>query len=154
MGWETRVICLYCNCNCNWHAHSSFNNNIVNNLLFNYCNLNLITARNKITFGIADSGCSDHYAASNAKVCNITPTTNIITAALPNGNTIILSHKAELKLSNIPAQVQSYHIFPTMRDKVLISLGKLCNNSIEAYLNKKRNNYHWKRKQTRGNERQ
>ena len=82
---------------------SSFTNNIVNNLPLNYYNLNLITVSNPITLGIADSGCSDYYTTSNRDVCNIIPTTNAVTAALPNRNTIKSNHKAELKLSNIPA---------------------------------------------------
>ena len=104
MGGETRATQSYRNYNHNCNACSSFNNNIVNNLLLNYCNLKPITASNKITFSIADSGYSDHYAASNADVSNITPTTNPVIAALPNGNTITSSHKAELNLSNISAQ--------------------------------------------------
>ena len=60
---------------------------------------------NQITLDIADSGCSDYYAASNADIRNIIPTTNTVIGALPNGNTIKSSHKAKLKLRNIPAQV-------------------------------------------------
>ena len=92
---------------------------------------------NQIILDIANLGCSSYYAASNADMCNIISTTNTVTAALPNGNTIKSSYKAELKLSNISAQAQSYYIFPSMKDKVLISLEKLCDNSIEAYLTKK-----------------
>ena len=37
----------------------------------------------------------------------------------------------------MPSQARSCHVFPSMKDKVLISLGKLCDNGMEAHLTKK-----------------
>ena len=105
-------------------------------MLNNYCNKTLTPNRTPITIGIADSGCSDHYAATNADVKNIRPAQKKIKVMLPNGENIESSHTAQLNISNIPAPAQVCHLFPAMKDKMLISLGKLCDNDMEIKLTK------------------
>ena len=68
--------------------YSSGNNNILNKLLSKYCEHDPFKKDNIITVGIADSGCSDYYAASNADVANISTITNFVTASLPNSDTM------------------------------------------------------------------
>ena len=105
-------------------------------MLNNYCNKTLTPNCTPITIGIADSGCSDHYAATNADVKNIRPAQKKIKVMLPNGENIESSHTAQLNISNIPAPAQVCHLFPAMKDKILISLGKLCDNDMEIKLTK------------------
>ena len=93
---------------------------------------------NIITIGIVDSGQSDYYAASKSEVANISTSTNVKTEFLPNGDTTQSSHKAQLKLNKLTLQTRSCQMFPTMKDKVLISLGKLCDNGMEAHRTKEK----------------
>ena len=48
------------------------------------------------------------------------------------------SHKAELKINKLPLQARSCHMFLAMEDKVLMLLGKLCDNGMEAHLTKEK----------------
>lgn len=88
------------------------------------------------TAGIADSGCTDHYATTNAPVANITEAANSISVALPNRETIDLSHAAELTIDNLPPLAKVCHLFPDMKEKALISLGKLRDHRMEVKLRK------------------
>ena len=43
---------------------------------------------------------------------------------------------AEFKLNKLPIKARQCHLFPAMKDKVLISLGKLCDHNMEVHLTK------------------
>ena len=67
---------------------------------------------------------------------NIRASNNIIEAALPNGDLIASTHTADLNLNKLPIKARQCHLFTAMKDKVLISLGKLCDHNMEVHLTK------------------
>ena len=120
----------------NWCDGSSEDNNIVKNLLFNYCANNIKCDNDLVRVAIADSGCSDHYASINTDVSNIRPSNNKITASLPNGDLISSTHAADLNLTKLPVAARKCHLFPAMKNKALLSLGKLYDHNMEVHLTK------------------
>jgi hypothetical protein len=55
-----------------------------------------------------------------------TKTTDPIVVTLPNGNKMYSHHKTTLQLPHVEAKAVEAHIFPTMTEHSLISVGQLC----------------------------
>ena len=100
-------------------------NNIKNVSIKNICSS---------THAIADSGCTNHY------FCTSSPYTNKVTSPVgisviqPDGSTMQSSHTALIDAPHLPLAVRQAHIFPSMRNKALLSLGQFCDNGYDVAL--------------------
>ena len=100
-------------------------NNIKNVSIKNICSS---------THAIADSGCTNHY------FCTSSPYTNKVTSPVgisviqPDGSIMQSSHTALIDAPHLPLAVRQAHIFPSMRNKVLLSLGQFCDNGYDVAL--------------------
>jgi hypothetical protein len=82
---------------------------------------------------IADSGCTSHFMCDTHHCENVNPAgENAITVTLPNGQRITSTHTAILKWSHLPHQARQCHIFPQLQDKMLLSIGQLCDSGMTA----------------------
>ena len=117
---------------------SGINNNYVKeNLLTSHCANSVMMHSIKVEKDTADSGCSDHYASMNADVKNTQPAgNNAVSVTLPDGNIIKSIHSAIINNKNLPRQARKCHLFSGMKNKVLISLGELCDCGMKISLNK------------------
>ena len=84
--------------------------------------------------GIADSGCTGHYACLNTKYTNVQPAgSKSIKVTLPNNTTISSTHIGMLPHDNLPEKARIVHLFPDLK-KCLISLGQLCDAGMTITL--------------------
>jgi hypothetical protein len=67
---------------------------------------------------------------------NITPTTKGLTVRLPNGQTIQSTHTALLDIPALPKAARLCHIFPDLKNKVLLSIGQFCDSGFTATFTK------------------
>ena len=64
------------------------------------------------------------------------PCTNGIQVKQPDGAIMTSSHTALLDFPSLPMAVRKAHIFPSMRNKALLSLGQFCDNEYDVTLTK------------------
>ncbi len=79
-----------------------------------------------------DMGCTSHFLATTAPHKNKQSTNNGISVRLPNQETMITSHMAELDLPDLPQAAQTAHIFPDLGATLLILVGQLCDADCTA----------------------
>jgi hypothetical protein len=60
-----------------------------------------------------------------------------ITVRLPDGSTIHSTHVANLNLPHLPPEATETHIFPSLGDTHLLSIGKLCDADCTCIFSKK-----------------
>jgi len=75
---------------------------------------------------IVDTGCTGHFLAVSAPYKNKKKTMNGISVLLPNKDTMIATHTAELDLPNLPVEARTAH------NTSLLSVGQLCDAQCTA----------------------
>ena len=89
--------------------------------------------KNDIRTAITDSGCTSHYMCEAYHCDNIAPTgQNALTVTVPNGQSIKSSHTATLKWDHLPIKARKCHIFPHLKNKILLSIGQFCDAGMTA----------------------
>ena len=83
---------------------------------------------------IADSGCTNHYICTSSPCTNISACKNGIQVKQPDGAIMTSSHTALLDFPTLPIAVRRAHIFPSMQNKALLSLGQFCDNGYDVAL--------------------
>jgi hypothetical protein len=63
---------------------------------------------------------------------NITPVANGITVTLPDNTKIQASHTGLLDLPHLPLAARVCHIFPKLKNKVLLAIGQFCDSGYQA----------------------
>lgn len=85
---------------------------------------------------IADTGCTSHFAFTGDNCIDVTPVQHGIIVGLPNNQRMQATHIEYLNLPSIPKSTRKYHIFPQMKNKVLLSIGQFCDTGYEARFTK------------------
>lgn len=85
---------------------------------------------------IIDSGATGHYINTQQPCSDCQQSINPIQVQLPHGKSIVSTHTANLNLPGVPAAANKAHIFPSLGQHSLISLGVLCDNEYEATFDK------------------
>ena len=57
---------------------------------------------------------------------------NAITVTIPNGEQIRSTHTATLKWPHLPPSARTCHIFPTLKNKILLSIGQFCDAGLNS----------------------
>jgi hypothetical protein len=78
-----------------------------------------------------DSGYTVHFLFVNAPCLNKVKSRTPLTVRLPNGATMESSHTADLDIPELNAAASEAHVFPSMTNHYLISVGHLCD---EGYI--------------------
>ena len=87
--------------------------------------------------GICDSGSSRYYTCINAHCTNIQPAgSKTVTITFSNNKTTKSTHIGLLPYQNLPLKARLAHIFPELKNKILISLEQLCDSNMKIMLNK------------------
>jgi hypothetical protein len=74
---------------------------------------------------IADTGCTGHFLTQDPHETT-TKSNEPTIVTLPNGNKMHSHHKTHIQLPHINFAATEAHIFPTMTEHSLISIGQLC----------------------------
>ena len=91
----------------------------------------------KFSLAIADSGCTSHIFCHTSNCENIQPAgANAITATIPNGKQIRSTHTTTLKWPHIPPSTRTCHIFPALKNKILLSIRKFCDSGLNSAFTK------------------
>ena len=86
---------------------------------------------------IADSGFTSHFLCDASNFENVQPASaNAITSTIPNGEQIRSTHTATLKWPHLPPSAQTCHIFPALKNKILLSIGKFCDTGLNSAFTK------------------
>jgi hypothetical protein len=81
---------------------------------------------------IAGSGTTGHYILNNSPCYDKTIATMPIKVQLPNGSTITSTHTCKINLPGLPDAAKIAHIFPSLIDHALLSIGQFCDRGCEA----------------------
>jgi hypothetical protein len=76
---------------------------------------------------IVDSGCTGNFLLINAPFRNKTKYDNPLILILPNGDTMDSTHTASLDIQELSEVASISHVFPSMANLSLLSVGQLCN---------------------------
>ena len=87
------------------------------------------------THAIVDTGATAHYINAQAPCTNKRTLQNPTIVGLPNGNHLLGTEEADLKL-NLPEQARKATIFQKMTKMSLLSVGALCDANMTAIFNK------------------
>ena len=91
----------------------------------------------KRKLNVADTGCTGHfYSTDDPNVTNKQPTNAPLQVHLANDDTIVSTHTATLPFPKLPAKATEAHLFPSLTDTNLISIGKLCDADCTAVFTK------------------
>ena len=84
-----------------------------------------------------DSSCNDHYDSINVDVEDARSSDeNAVTTALLNVASMNSTHVEKWKYHKFLAKARVCHLFPDMKTKGLMCLGKLCNCGMKIILTK------------------
>ena len=83
-------------------------------------------------WAILDSGATRHFLVTDASATGISVATNPITATIPDGSKLILTHKREPDLPLLPKAARSGHVIPGMSSHSLVSVITLCNTGCRV----------------------
>ena len=115
-----------------WHSGSVCENNKYENLI-NHTHCNTL----KQLLAIANSGCTSHFLCDASNFENIQPAgANAITATIPNGEKIWSTHTTTLKWPHIPPSERTCHIFPALKNNILLSIGQFCDAGLNSAFTK------------------
>ena len=81
---------------------------------------------------IADTGTTGHFLSTNAPITNKRPALCPLAVTLPNHEVMHSTHEAELSLPGLPPEACSAHLFPSLGDLSLVSIGQLCDAGCVA----------------------
>jgi hypothetical protein len=79
-----------------------------------------------------DSGCTSNFLSAAAPCSDKQAAHVLLNVNMPNGTTIQSSHTCNLLLTDLPPQARQAHTLPGLVQKLLISVGKLCNNGCSV----------------------
>jgi hypothetical protein len=86
--------------------------------------------------GIPNTGCSKHFIGHQTPCVNKKPVTSDYIIGLPNGATMAAIHTALLPddgiLPPLSALARRAHVFPTMTNNPLLSIGQFCDDGYDA----------------------
>jgi hypothetical protein len=77
---------------------------------------------------IADTGATGHFLTSDAPYYDQKAAQPGISVLLPDGSQLQSTHKAQIRLAQLPAQACEAHIFPKLASGSLILIEKLCDH--------------------------
>jgi hypothetical protein len=80
---------------------------------------------------IVDSGCTGHFLLVNVPCLTKVKSQTPLTVRLPNGATMESFHTADLYIPELNAAASKAHVFSSMANHSLLSVGQLCN---EGYI--------------------
>ena len=105
-----------------WHSGSVCVNNKYKKLInHTHCN------NFKNSLAIADSGCTSHFLCDASNCEDIQPAgANEITATTPIVKKIRSTHTTTLKWPNLFPSARTCHIFPVLKNKILLSIRQFC----------------------------
>jgi hypothetical protein len=83
---------------------------------------------------IIDTGCTGHYLSTQAPVTNKRPNPNPLDVTLANQDHMYSTHTCELPIASLPKKAKQAHIFPSLGDTSLISMGTLLDAGCTAQL--------------------
>ena len=89
---------------------------------------NCSSSKMRTTYGLLDSGTTNHFLALESVCTNKHKTTKAINITIPNGSQISSTHECKINWPNITCSSRNAHIVPALHDKDLISVVKLCNH--------------------------
>jgi hypothetical protein len=95
------------------------------------CCLQINNNRNT-NLGAVDIGTTGHFLLIKTKCNNIQPTTTPLKVQMPNGESILSTHTADLPIPALPSAATKAHLFPHLAANALLSIGVLCDNGCEA----------------------
>ena len=81
---------------------------------------------------IADTGTTGHFLSTTAPTANKRPALCPLAVTLPNHEVMHSTHEAELHLPGLPPAACSAHLFPSLGDLSLVSIGQLCDAGCVA----------------------
>ena len=84
------------------------------------------------TSAIADTGTTGHFLSTTAPITNKRPALCPLAVTLPNHEVMHSTHEAELSLPGLPPEACSAHLFPSLGDLSLVSIGQLCDAGCVA----------------------
>jgi hypothetical protein len=73
------------------------------------------------------SGCTGHLLLINSPCRNNAKSVNPLRVRLPNGDTMDSTHTASLDIPELSEAASVAHVFPSMVNNSLLSVGQLCN---------------------------
>ena len=86
------------------------------------------------TTAILDTGSTAHFFAIEAPLLNKQETQQPIHVELPDHSMITSTHTGELNLPQLPKAARQVHMFPSLGNTSLISVGQLCDCGCFAHL--------------------
>ena len=85
---------------------------------------------------IVDAGCTSHFIGPNKPCNNKVPTNHGIYVRLTNGDTMQSTHTAMLLFPQLTIAAHQAHVFPSLQNKSLLSIGKFCYSNFTAFFRK------------------
>jgi hypothetical protein len=98
--------------------------------MFEYCRTPPLLKPHETS--IVDSGCTGHFLLVNGQCLNKFKSQNPLTVRLPNGAIMESTHTASLDIPELNKSASIAHIFPSMTNHSLLSVGKLCDEGYSV----------------------
>ena len=79
--------------------------------------------------------CTNHYFGADVQCENIHPTTAAVVVGKPNGARMHSTQTGLLTFHDLPEAARTIHIFPSMQQRALISVGQLADAGFTSTFN-------------------
>ena len=120
------------------YNNDNYSNNQLTDYSFDVTNLQTTQKSQANRHTIIDLRASDHYIKQKiAKSYAPKHDIDVISAKLPNGNTLRSAGKCTIPFHNLPANAKNGHVLPGLNNS-LISVGKLCDSNLTTIFTKEK----------------